>query len=177
MPIARVCIYGFIITEEFLVHVPIQGDVMRRKDRAITDTEAFEILEKGEYGFLSTASVDHEPYGVPIHYCLMDRCIYFHCALEGRKISNIIANPRVSFCVVGRTEILPDKFATRYESCIVQGRASESFGEEKQSALEGILEKYSSRYIADGLKYIERQNDKTRVFQISIETVTGKARR
>jgi len=78
---------------------------------------------------------------------------------------------------VGRTEILPEQFATRYESCIVQGRASESFGEEKQSALEGILQKYSSSYIADGLKYIERQNDKTRVFKISIETVSGKARR
>ncbi|PKN35955.1 MAG: MFS transporter [Deltaproteobacteria bacterium HGW-Deltaproteobacteria-19] len=150
---------------------------MRRKDRAITDTEALEILEKGEYGFLSTTSVDNVPYGVPIHYCLKDRCIYFHCALEGRIINNIIANPRVSFCVVGRAEILPEKFATRYESCIVQGLASESFGEEKQSALEGIIRKYSINYIADGLKYIERQKDKTRIFKISIEAVSGKARR
>jgi len=157
--------------------VDMKGDTMRRKDRLITDTEAFAILEKGEYGFLSTSSADHEPYGVPLHYCLMDRSIYFHCALEGRKINNMLANPRVSFCVVGKAEILPSKFSTNYESCIVQGPATESFGKEKQSALEGIVRKYSSEFMSDGLQYIDRQFDKTRVFKISIEAISGKARR
>jgi len=150
---------------------------MRRKDRLITDTETYAILEKGEYGFLSTTSADNEPYGIPLNYCLIDRHICFHCAVEGRKINNIISNPKVSFCVVGRTEVLPDKFGTKYESCIVQGLASESFGQEKQSALEGIVHKYSSDFISDGLKYIDRLKDKTRVFKISIESISGKARR
>jgi uncharacterized protein len=150
---------------------------MRRKDRMITDPEIFSILEKGEYGVLSSVSSNGEPYGVPLNYCLMDQCIYFHCAVEGRKINNINDNPKVSFCVVGKTEILPDKFGTNYESCIVQGSASESFGEEKQLALEGLIHKYSASFLSEGLKYIEKLRDKTRVFKISIESISGKARR
>jgi nitroimidazol reductase NimA-like FMN-containing flavoprotein (pyridoxamine 5'-phosphate oxidase superfamily) len=154
-----------------------RGDTMRRKDRLITNAETFSILEKGEYGILSTVSSNNEPYGVPLNYCLIDECIYFHCALEGRKINNIDKNPRVSFCVVGKTEVLPDKFGTKYESCIVEGLASESLGEEKQLALEGLIHKYSENFVSEGLKYIEKLKDKTRVFKISIESISGKARK
>jgi nitroimidazol reductase NimA-like FMN-containing flavoprotein (pyridoxamine 5'-phosphate oxidase superfamily) len=150
---------------------------MRREDRRITNTETSSILEKGEYGILSTASSNNEPYGVPLNYCLIDECIYFHCAPEGTKINNIISNPEVSFCVVGKTEVLPDQFGTKYESCIVQGLASESFGEEKQLALEGLIHKYSENFVSEGLKYIEKLKDKTRVFKISIESLSGKARK
>lgn len=153
-----------------------KGGTMRRKDRLITNAETFSILEKGEYGILSTES-NNEPYGVPINYCLVNECIYFHCAPEGRKISNISSNSKVSFCVVGKTEVLPDQFGTKYESCIVQGLASESFGEEKQLALEGLIHKYSRNFVSEGLKYIEKLRDKTRVFKISIESISGKARK
>ncbi len=150
---------------------------MRRKDRLITNEETFSILEKGEYGILSAVSSDHEPYGVPLNYCLIDGCIYFHCALEGTIINNINNNPKVSFCVVGKTEVLPDQFDTKYESCIVQGLASESFGEEKQLALEGLVHKYSENFFSEGLKYIEKLKDKSRVFKVSIESISGKARK
>jgi nitroimidazol reductase NimA-like FMN-containing flavoprotein (pyridoxamine 5'-phosphate oxidase superfamily) len=150
---------------------------MRRKDRRITDTETSSILEKGQYGILSTVSSNNEPYGVPLNYCLIDECIYFHCAPEGTKISNINSNPKVSFCVVGKTEVLPDQFGTKYESCIAQGLATESFGEEKQLALEGLIHKYSENFVSEGLKYIEKLKDKTRVFKISIRSLSGKARK
>ena len=151
--------------------------MMRRKDRLITNAETFSILEKGEFDTLSTVSSNHEPYGVPVNYCLINECIYFHCALEGRKIENINNNPRVSFCVVGKTEVLPDQFGTKYESCIVQGVATESFGEEKQLALEGLVHKYSKSFVSEGLKYIEKLKDKARVFKIPIESISGKARK
>jgi uncharacterized protein len=150
---------------------------MRRKDRQITNAEARSILENGEYGILSTASISNEPYGVPVSYCSIDGCIYFHCAIEGTKINNIEANPKVSFCVVGKTEVLPDKFGTRYESCIVQGTATEAFGEEKRLALEGIVRKYSADFVSEGLEYIEKLTDKSRVFKISIESISGKSRK
>jgi uncharacterized protein len=150
---------------------------MRRKDRLITKMETLSILKKGEYGILSTVSPDNEPYGVPFNYCLIDQCIYFHCALDGININNINNNSKVSFCVVGKTEVLPDTFATKYESCIVQALASESFGEEKQLALEGLIQKYSENFVSEGLKYIESLKDKTRVFKLSIESISGKARK
>lgn len=150
---------------------------MRRKDRRITNAEALSILEKGEYGVLSTASAKNEPYGVPLNYCVIDDSIYFHCALEGRKLDHIAANPRVSFCVVGKTRILPDQFGTQYECCIVEGSAAEAAGAEKQRALEGLLYKYSEAYFPEGLKYIERLKDQTRVFKIAMKSVSGKARK
>lgn len=150
---------------------------MRRKDRKITTEEAFSILENGEYGILSTVSKDHEPYGVPLNYCLINAHIYFHCAVDGKKIENLRHHPRVSFCVVGRTQIMPEKFGTRYESCMVEGLSSEAFGAEKQMALEGLIRKYSNAFFAEGLTYIEKSGDRTRVFKISIASVSGKARK
>jgi len=150
---------------------------MRRKDRMLTHSETRSILENGEYGVLSTLSAAGEPYGVPLNYCVINGGIYFHCAVEGKKITNIQSHPEISFCVVGKTEVLPDKFATRYESCIVQGRASEAFGEEKQTALEGLIRKYSRDFIPAGLEYIEKFKNETRVFKITIECISGKGRK
>jgi hypothetical protein len=150
---------------------------LRRKDRAITNDEALAILNKAEFGVLSTVSDDGKPYGVPLNFCFIDNCIYFHCAMEGQKIDHIEKNKSVSFCAVGATEILPDKFATVYESVIVSGEAEEIFNDNKQAALEGLLKKYSSDYFDDGLAYIEKLNAKTRVFRINILHVSGKARR
>lgn len=107
----------------------------------------------------------------------MDKCIYFHCAIEGAKIDNIKNNPRVSFCVVGKDEVIPHNFTSLYECCIVHGLASEVFEEEKSTALKELIYKYSNIYMAEGLEYIERLKDKTRVFKIAIEAISGKANR
>jgi len=149
---------------------------LRRKDRASTKVEARALLDKAEYGVLSTVSADGKPYGVPLNFCVIDHCIYFHCALEGQKIDSITRNESVSFCVVGNTEILPDKFGTKYESVIVSGRAEEVFDTEKQRGLEGLVHKYSSDHLEQGLKYIEVLSEKTRVFKITIDRLSGKAR-
>jgi len=150
---------------------------LRRKDRAITEEEAIALLNKAEYGVLSTVAENGEPYGVPLNFCVIDHCICFHCATEGQKIDNIKQNTSVSFCAVGNTEILPDKFGTKYESVIVSGEVEEVFDMNKQLALEGLLHKYSSEFIDPGIKYIEGLKEKTRVFQIPIKKLTGKARK
>jgi hypothetical protein len=150
---------------------------LRRKDRSITNDEAISILNEAEYGVLSTVSPDGKPYGVPLNFCIIDHCIYFHSAIEGQKIENIEKNKSVSFCAVGNNEILPDKFGTKYESVIVSGEVEETFDDNKQIALEGMLKKYSSNYFEKGLKYIETLKAKARVFKISIVNFSGKARR
>jgi hypothetical protein len=150
---------------------------LRRKDRAITEEEAIALLNKAEYGVLSTVTENGEPYGVPLNFCVIDHCIYFHCAVEGRKIDNIKQNKSVSFCAVGNTEILPDKFGTKYESVIVSGEVEEVFDMNKQLVLEGLLHKYSPEFIDKGIKYIEDLKEKTRVFKITTNKLTGKARK
>ncbi|MGA7145957.1 MAG: pyridoxamine 5'-phosphate oxidase family protein, partial [Desulfobacterales bacterium] len=148
---------------------------LRRKDRAITEEEAIALLNKAEYGVLSTVTENGKPYGVPLNFCIIDHCIYFHCAIEGQKIENIKQNESVSFCAVGNTEILPDKIGTKYESVIVSGKAEEVFNINKQIALEGLLHKYSPEFFDKGIKYIEGLREKTRVFKITINKLTGKA--
>jgi hypothetical protein len=150
---------------------------LRRKDRAITNDEAIAILNKAEYGVLSTITPDGKPYGVPLNFCYLDHSIYFHCAIEGQKIDNIEKNKSVSFCTVGNTEIMPDKFGTKYESVIISGQIEEVFNVNKQIALEGLLKKYSSDYFNNGLKYIETLKEKTRVFKVYIIHLSGKARK
>lgn len=135
------------------------------------------ILNKAEYGVLSTVSEDRIPYGVPLNFCIIDGYIYFHCAVEGQKIDNITQNKSVSFCVVGNTKILPDKFGAKYESVIVSGKVEEVVDINKQIALEGLLHKYSPEFFDNGIEYIETLRKKARVFRISIDRLTGKARR
>ncbi len=150
---------------------------MRRKDREITKEDAFKILKNAEYGVLSMVSSENIPYGIPLSFCVIDNEIYFHCAVEGQKIDYIANNNSASFCVVGHTELLPKKFSTIYESVIVSGTIYESFGEEKQRGLEELIKKYSPSFIKKCIKYIEKEIDRTKVFKIKIEKITGKARR
>ena len=135
------------------------------------------LLTRAEYGVLSTVSENGEPYGVPLNFCVIDHGIYFHCAIEGRKIDNIRHNTSVSFCAVGNTEVLPNKFGTKYESVIVSGEIEEVFDDTKQTALEGLLHKYSKDFFEKGLEYIQTLGGKTRVFKISINNLSGKARK
>ncbi|HHI02926.1 MAG TPA: pyridoxamine 5'-phosphate oxidase family protein [candidate division Zixibacteria bacterium] len=150
---------------------------MRRKDRAIMEEETIALLNTVEYGVLSTVSENGKPYGVPLNFCFIDHCIYFHCAVEGHKIDNIKQNKSVSFCAVGNTELLPAKFGTKYESIIVSGEVEEVFDVNKQIALEGLIHKYSPEFIEKGIKYIEGKKEKFKVFKITIDKLTGKARK
>lgn len=148
---------------------------MRRADKAIGYDESMRILEKGEHGVLSTIGEDGYPYGVPVSYAMLNGNIYFHCASDGHKLDNLVYNPKVSFCVVGDTEIIPSKFSTNYESVIVFGKAYEVHGEEKTEALLSLLNKYSKDFLDSGKAYMERDRDITTVIKISIEHLTGKA--
>lgn len=150
---------------------------LRRKDREISQEEALSILSAAEYGYLSTATPDATPYGVPLSFCVQEGNIYFHCAMEGRKLDNLRQNPAVSFCAVGRTQMMPEKFGTQYESAIAAGEAQEVFDGEKQAALEGLVQKYSPEHIESGAKYIDALTHKTRVFKIVINALSGKSRK
>jgi hypothetical protein len=150
---------------------------IRRKDREISLEEATRLLAEGEYGVLSTVDKDGHPYGVPLSYAFRDKSIYFHCALEGHKLDNLAHNHKVSFCVVGRTKVLPEKFATEYESVIVSGTAREVHGGERIDALVSLLEKYSPGFVEEGKRYIEQKDAATKVVRIDLDELTGKARK
>ena len=151
---------------------------MRRSDRALLSDEVHEILETAKYGIMASIGANGYPYGVPISFVVMNGKIFFHCAADvGSKVENIRANPKVCFTVVGYTEPLPEKFVTIYESVIIFGTAKEAHSESKKTALLKILAKYSSDHLESGRRYLEKLFDKTSVFEINIEHITGKARK
>ena len=150
---------------------------MRRKDRELDMTETIEILKNCDYGILSTAGENGYAYGVPVSYVYINNSIYFHCAVEGQKLDNLINNNKVSFCVVGQTCILPDKFSTTYESVIIFGKANEIYDDEKNTIMLEILNKYSKGYIEKGKEHIKNASARAKVIKINIEHISGKARR
>lgn len=150
---------------------------MRRKDRLLEKADALDILKKCSYGVLSMVSPNGHAYGVPLSYVYVNDSIYFHCALEGSKLENIQNNNNVSFCVVGDTLVLPDKFSTNYESVVVFGTAMEVHDDEKNEALLAFIDKYASQFLEKGKEYIHNAGSKTKVIKLNIEHMTGKARR
>jgi nitroimidazol reductase NimA-like FMN-containing flavoprotein (pyridoxamine 5'-phosphate oxidase superfamily) len=151
---------------------------LRREDRRLDDAAAMALLKRGEYGILSTSDKDNTPYGIPVNYVVMEDCIFFHCATEGQKLDNITSNKGVSFCVVGKTELIPEKFATRYESVVVSG-AADLIDESvlKKKALQALVAKYAPDHILAGDAYIDKLKDQTAVVRIQIEKLAGKARK
>lgn len=150
---------------------------MRRKDRKLETIDAVEILIKCNYGVLSTVGENGYAYGVPLNFVYLHDSIYFHCALEGNKLDNIQNNNKVSFCVVGDTMVLPDKFGTNFESVVIFGKAVEVYDAEKNEALLAFIDKYSGQYLEEGKEYIKKAGNRIKVIKIGIEGITGKARR
>ena len=79
--------------------------------------------------------------------------------------------------VVGNTTVIPSDFGTLYESAIVSGTTSEVDGNEKRDALIKIIEKYSTDFIIGGNEYIDKLYDRVCVIKLSIQSITGKAKR
>ena len=150
--------------------------VMRRSDRKLPEDAAKEILTRGEYGVLSTVGEDGFPYGVPLSYAYDGEKIYFHCAAGvGHKIENLNFNSKACFTVVGKTQVLPAKFTTNYESAMAFGTVSPA--ENKLAALEKIREKYSPDFEIEGKKYAKASEMKAAVYELRIMKLTGKARK
>ena len=151
---------------------------LRRKDRKLDHAAAAALLERGEYGILSTSDKENRPYGIPINYVVMEGSIFFHCATEGQKLDNITANHGVSFCVVGETELIPEKFSTRYESVVASGSADvvEDIAL-KRKALRALITKYAPDNTIAGEAYIDKLMDKTAVVRITVDHMVGKARK
>lgn len=152
---------------------------MRRRDRAISDAEAMRLLETCEYGILSTVGPENTPYGVPLSPVLLEGKLYFHCALTGRKVDNLRHCPQVSFAAVGPTKPIYDGgFSTYFECVIASGTMDEvTDAEEKHRALYALAEKYLPDHMDKADGDIRKSFKATAVYCLTIESVTGKAKR
>lgn len=149
---------------------------MRRKDRLVSEEKAREIIENSEYGMLVTASLDGDPYAIAVSHVLHENNIYFHCALEGRKLDNIRENPKVCMSFVSKADVEQEAYTVRYESAVVEGIAKIiEEEEEKLLALQLICKRYSPDLIDQHLSYIQPRLKYTGVCRLEIQEISGKA--
>lgn len=150
---------------------------IRRKDRIMDEAAALDLLETGEYGFLAMNGRNGYGYGIPLSYVKEGNRLYFHCAPQGYKLECLRASPEVSFCVVGKTCLLPGQFTTAYESALAFGHAHLDLPEEeRRHALRLLVEKYASDFLEIGEKYIEKSFHRTNIIRVDIVHVSGKCK-
>lgn len=151
---------------------------VRRQDRLLSLDAAGDLLRNGEFGVLSMRTDDGGAYGVPLNYVWDgDESIYIHCAPDGRKLNCISECDKVSFCVVGRTNVLSSQFTTEYESIVLSCNAATRLeSEERMKALMLIVRKYSPGDVEVGAKYAEKSFHRTAVIRLDIKEWSGKTK-
>lgn len=148
---------------------------MRRKDREITDKKVMlDIIKRAEACFMAMSN-DNKPYIVPMNFGYEDNAVFFHCALNGKKIEMIRNNPQVCllFTVDNETSLIgaPETWTTYYKSVIAYGKAEivEDLIE-KQKGINAFLKHYSG----NGMDFENKLLDKVMIIRVNIEKMTGK---
>ena len=151
---------------------------MRRKDKEVTNQEEVEeILSNALVGRLGTC-LNNIPYITPVNFVYDKDKVYFHSALEGRKIENINSNPNVCFEIDKVISIIPGKqrpcaSTTEYKSIIIFGDIQiVTDVKEKTFALNKLIEKYAPQ--SPKLSSSSGAITGTNVLVINIKEMTAK---
>lgn len=148
---------------------------MRRKKQFLSQELTEEILERGVTGILAVSGTGDYPYAVPLNFVYETGKIYLHCAKTGHKLDAIRRHNKVSFCVIDKEEIIPEKFTTNFRSAIAFGQASEIEDDaEKLRVMRLLNSKYAPGLELEGEKEIHSAWQALAVIVIQLDHVTGK---
>lgn len=149
---------------------------MRRKERETDRKFAEAVIDECSYMTLAMTGADGRPYCVPLSPVRWDGSVYFHCALEGRKLDALRENPQVCMTFVGSGVSYPaGKFTTYYASAIAFGTAREvTDEEEKAEALRRLTLKYCPADIDAFGGALRKHRAGTSVWKIGLDGLTGK---
>jgi nitroimidazol reductase NimA-like FMN-containing flavoprotein (pyridoxamine 5'-phosphate oxidase superfamily) len=148
---------------------------MRRKEKEITEIADIEKILK-ESQICRLAMVDgNKPYMVPMNFGYQDNTMFFHSAMEGKKIDLIKKNPNICFEVDQVINLKKSKFACdwgmEFKSVIGWGKAVlQNDPDEKIKGMNIIMAQYSGRTF----EYSDKMLEKTIVIKVIIEKITGK---
>ena len=155
---------------------------MRRSDRAVTSHgEILDIIRRCKV--IRIAMVENgRPYIVPMNFGFAQEgdalFLYFHSALQGRKISILQQNPYVCFEADCDHALLPAEVACQngytYASVIGYGTATFITNPaEKTAGLNAIMQHQTGKA---NWEYSAQALDGVCVFCIAVESITAKAR-
>ena len=148
---------------------------MRRKDKEITDIDEIErIIKKAIRCRIGLVDND-EPYVVPVSFGYERNALYFHSALEGRKVELIKKNNKICFEIDTDVEVVKGKkpcaWTMKYRSVIGVGRAYIlENDEEKSHGLKLILKQYTE----GNFSFPKSVPDSVLVVRVDIGSITGK---
>jgi len=149
---------------------------MRRKEREITEIKAVEeIIDRAQICRLAMC-VDDQPYVVPLCFGYRAGALYFHCALEGKKLDIVRRNSNVCFECDVDTELVvsgnPCEWGMKGRSVVGFGKIS--LIEEPRAKRDGfdvIMEHYGAK---GPFSYKEKGLEKAMIMKVQIEKMTGK---
>jgi nitroimidazol reductase NimA-like FMN-containing flavoprotein (pyridoxamine 5'-phosphate oxidase superfamily) len=138
-------------------------------------TEMEEILRGQTLGFLGLAA-GGEAYVVPLTYVYQDGRVIFHCALSGKKLDFLRANPRVCFTVATQSgEIIrhPEGgvCSADHDSVICRGAARIVEDPEERGKL---LDEFRRRLQPDAEAITPEAASRCRAVEIRIREMTGR---
>ncbi len=146
---------------------------MRRVRQQLSDQETEAILQRGKTGVLAVNGDGGYPYAVPVNYVWKDGKIYFHGAKAGHKFDAMARDGKVSFCVIDRDEILPEKLTDAYRSAVVFGYVRVLEGQELTDAAYALGMKYYP--VPEAVKAeVEKDLPRLACFEITPDHITGK---
>lgn len=152
---------------------------MRRFRQQLSREECEAILTQGTSGVLAVAGDGGWPYAVPLSYAYSKGRLLFHCAREGHKLDALRREPRASFCVIQKDQVVPEKFTTYYKSVIVFGsvRILEE-REEMAAAARELGRRYCPHEAPQALEAeIAGALGRMYMLEMTVEHMTGKAAR
>lgn len=147
---------------------------MRRLGQQLSDEECADILTNEPRGVLAVLGDDDYPYTIPISHVYVDGRIYFHGAKEGHKCDAIKRHSKVSFCVIDKGIKEKDSWWYTFKSVVVFGKIKTLTEDaEKIDKLTHLGNKFFPTP-EETEDEINRLLDRTEVFEITVEHMTGK---
>ena len=147
---------------------------MRRSKQELSKEECIDILTNEPRGVLALIGDYEYPYALPMSHAYVDGKIYFHGAMKGHKMDAIKKFNKVSYCVMDKGVKNPDGWSYTFKSVIVFGKIRTLTDmDEKIDRLTHLGDKFFPTH-DQTVSEIERLLDRTAVFEIAIDHMSGK---
>ena len=147
---------------------------MRRQGQELSKEECEEILTNQPRGVLALLGDYDYPYAIPMSHVFVNGKIYFHCAKKGHKRDAVTNHSKCSFCVLDDGVKAIDSWWYTFKSVIAFGNIRIlADRDEKIDALTHLGDKFFPSH-DDVVDEIDRLLDRTEVYEISIEHMSGK---
>lgn len=147
---------------------------MRRAKQELSKEECIDILTNEPRGVLALLGDYDYTYALPMSHVYVDGKIYFHGAKTGHKSDAVKKHEKVSYCVMDKGVLNDDGWSYTFRSVIVFGKITTlTDKDEKIDRLTYLGDKFFPTH-EETVKEINRLIDKTEVFEISIDHISGK---